>query len=291
MVEVNPPLLLDGQCYTWSDFRHVFDSIVCGPGVVESDDLLVSAVGGASIDVSVAAGSAWIRGDLNGSEGMYLVTNDGAKVVSLSANGAGADRIDLIIASVYDSQYAGGVDQWAIEVVQGIAGGGVPAVPTTTRSGYIILDEVTVPASGATPSVTADVRDRMEVCGGDWRDFVPDIQGVSADVVVARFNSGNSVINATYELVLTTEPDGAVEIGFPVPIREGNVNFYTPGSGMVLFQGSDYYQAQILAVSEDYFRFYWSQAGDAVLVPLQDGQGWLINDRLFCTITYEPKDV
>jgi hypothetical protein len=169
MVEVQPPRLMDGQCYTFAEFRQVFDSIICTDGVVDryGGDLLVTAVGGASVNVSVAAGSAWIDGSLNGAQGTYNVVNDAAKVMTIGANGAGADRIDLIVASIYDSQYIGAVDQWALEVVPGVAGGGVPAVPTTTRSGYIILGEVTVPASGATPSVVADVRTSMSTCGAN----------------------------------------------------------------------------------------------------------------------------
>lgn len=168
MVEANPPELLEGQCYTFTDFRQVFNSIICVEGVIsrERGDLLVTAAGGASVNVNVAAGSAWIQGDLNGAQGMYHVTNDSSKAVTLSANGAGSARIDLIIGSIYDSQYIGGVDQWAIEVVQGVAGGGVPTVPPSTRSGYIVLGEVTVPASGGTPSVVDDAgRQAMATCG------------------------------------------------------------------------------------------------------------------------------
>lgn len=166
MVEQNPPEFLDGQCYTWSSFRQVFNSIICTDGVVDlyGGGLLVTADGGASINVTIAAGSAWIDGDLNGAQGIYHVVNDAAKPVTIGANGAGSDRIDLIIGSVYDSQYIGAVDQWAIEVVQGVAGGGVPAVPSTTRSGYVVFAEVLVPASGGTPSVVTDVRTSMSTC-------------------------------------------------------------------------------------------------------------------------------
>lgn len=168
MVESNPPAFADGQCYTFEQFRQVFGSIVCVEGVVDraAGELLVTADGGASVDVTVAAGRAWIQGDINGAEGMYRVYNDAAKPVTIDANGAGSDRIDLIIGSVYDSQYIGAVDQWAIEVVKGTAGAGVPAVPDSTRSGYIVFAQVTVPASGATPSVVADVRQAMSTCGG-----------------------------------------------------------------------------------------------------------------------------
>lgn len=165
MVEQNPPDFEQSGCWTAEGFRHIFNSMICVEGVIGQDDLLVTAVGGASVNVSVAAGSAWVEGTLNGAEGMYRVTNDAAEVQTISANGAGTSRIDLVIATVYDSQYAGAVDQWAIEVVTGVAGGGVPAVPTTTRAGYVVLAQVTVPASGGTPSVVSDVRQRMSTCG------------------------------------------------------------------------------------------------------------------------------
>lgn len=165
MVEVNPPDFEQSGCWTAEGFRHIFNSMICVDGVVGQNDLLVTAVGGASVNVSVAAGTAWVEGTINGAEGMYRVTNDAAEVQTISANGAGTTRIDLVIATVYDSQYAGGVDQWAIEVVTGVAGGGVPAVPNSTRAGYVVLAQVTVPATGGTPSVVADVRQRMSTCG------------------------------------------------------------------------------------------------------------------------------
>jgi hypothetical protein len=165
MVEVNPPNFIDGQCYTLENFRQVFNGIVCLEGVTATGDLLVTAVGGASIDDTVEAGSAWVAVDLNGAEGMYYVENDAAVVMTIAANGAGSSRIDRIIASVYDSQYIGAADQWAIEVVQGTAGAGVPAVPDSTRSGWLELAQVTVPASGGTPSVVSSLADVMATCG------------------------------------------------------------------------------------------------------------------------------
>lgn len=289
MAEVNPPDFEAGECYTAENWRHVFDSIVCTEGVVDlSTDLVVTAVGGVSRDVNVSGGDAWIEGDINGSSGMYHVRNTTQVTKAIDVNAAGSLRYDLIIASVYDAQYIGASKTWAIEVIKGTAGAGVPAVPDLTRVGYIILAVVEVPISSGAPSVVEDVRPQMQLCGGGWRDFVPDIQGVTADVVMARYTPGNGVITATYELLLTAPPTGVVEVELPVPIREGNVNFYNPGSGLVLFQGNDYYQATIQTISEDYFRFYWP-ASPPEVIPINAGQGWLANDRLFCTIVYEPK--
>lgn len=165
MVEVNPPEFISGECYTFEDYRHAFSGVVCVEGVTSSDDLVVTAVGGASVNVNVGAGSAWVEGDLNGAAGVYYVENDASVAMTIGANGAGSSRIDRIIASVYDSQYIGAVNQWAIEVVQGVAGAGVPAVPDSTRSGWVELAQVTVPASGGTPSVVSDLAEVMVTCG------------------------------------------------------------------------------------------------------------------------------
>lgn len=165
MAELNPPEFLSSECYTFEDYRHVFGSIVCEEGIRDTGDLEVTAVGGASLNVNVAAGSAWVQGDINGAEGIYHVENDATVAMTIAANGAGSSRIDRIIASVYDSQYIGAVNQWALEVVQGVAGAGVPAVPDSTRSGWLELAQVTVPASGGTPSVVAVTNQVMSTCG------------------------------------------------------------------------------------------------------------------------------
>lgn len=165
MVEVNPPEFLGAECYTFEDFRQAFNGVVCVEGVTDVGDLLVTAAGGASIDVNVAAGTAWVEGNLNGAKGMYYVENDASVAMTIAANGAGSSRIDLILATVYDSQYIGASDAWALEVVQGVAGAGVPAVPASTRSGYLVLGHVTVPASGGTPSVVSSLADTIRTCG------------------------------------------------------------------------------------------------------------------------------
>lgn len=219
MVEVNPPEFQGANCYTFEDFRQVFGGVVCEEGVVSATDLLVTAAGGASVNVNVAAGSAWVAGDLNGSSGMYFVTNDASVSVTIAANGAGSSRIDRIIASVYDSQYIGAADNWAIEVVQGTAGAGVPAVPDSTRSGWVELGQVTVPASGGTPSTVSDTRQGVVLC--DFRPFV-DLRAsgstsvphnTATKIVLATTNHIDSAFFTVASSVVTIVQDGWYDIG------------------------------------------------------------------------------
>lgn len=290
MVEQNPPDFEQSGCWTAEGFRDIFASMVCEPGVVDraAGDLLVTAVGGGSVNVSVAAGSAWVEGTLNGAQGMYRIYNDAAEVQTITANGAGSSRIDLVIASVYDSQYVGGVDQWAIEVITGVAGGGVPAVPTSTRSGYIILGEVTVPASGGTPSVVADVRPSMRMCGsGLWEDYTPTLTGVTGTFEVARWINNNGVINAWVRLVFTAAPTGEVQIGLPVPNPEFDTHAAMLGPASV-------YDISITGVfggfsstfDADTFHIYFED-GAPPMVTVGAGQGWDTGDVIDTVLTYE----
>lgn len=205
MVEENPPEFLGAECYTFEDFRQAFNGVVCVEGVTATGDLLVTAAGGASIDVNVAAGTAWVEGNLNGAEGMYHVSNDASVAVTIAANGAGSSRIDLILATVYDSQYIGASDAWAIEVVQGVAGAGVPAVPASTRAGYLILGHVTVPASGGTPSVVSELADVMETCGKAVEsDFPYALIKASGTTSIPTFAAGQTT---TISLPTTVHAD------------------------------------------------------------------------------------
>lgn len=242
MVEQNPPDFESSGCWGPETFRRVFNSMICVDGVVGSNDLLVTAVGGASVNVSVAAGVAWVEGSLNGALGMYRVYNDAAEVQTISANGAGTSRIDLVIASVYDSDYIGGVNQWAIEVITGVAGGGVPAVPTSTRAGYIILAEVTVPASGGTPSVVEDVRQRMSTCGTFPRVRISASAPTSIpDTTETQVVNLDVVEHVDPEFFDLSVPDqvGIVEDGLYDVEGFSGLGAGSDGAGWLIYRGSD----------------------------------------------------
>lgn len=242
MVEVNPPEFQGANCYTFEDFRQTFGGVVCTEGVTSAGDLLVTAAGGASINVNVAAGTAWVAGDLNGSSGMYFVTNDAQVTVTIAANGAGSSRIDLILATVYDSQYIGAADNWAIEVVQGTAGGGVPAVPDSTRAGYLILGHVTVPASGGTPSVVANLAETIVTCGrtdvaqpyalltAAGTTTVPTGGATPTLITLATTTHLDSAYFTVASSVVTITEDGTYDIGWSLTLTGSPASWV--GSGI-----------------------------------------------------------
>lgn len=220
MAEVNPPFF-EENCYTLARWRKMMNSIVCEEGVrdLSDGDLLVTAVGGGSLNVSVAAGHAWVQADLNGGEGIYEIENDAAEVQTIAANAAGSARIDLVIASIYDSDYVGASDTWSIDIVQGVAGAGVPAVPASTRVGYLLLAQVTVPASGGTPSVVADVRPQMVVCGGpEWQLYTPVGSGFTHDPgnLIGRYVQNGTTVTAVI-LGQVNTVTGDMLVSRPVP--------------------------------------------------------------------------
>lgn len=61
--------------------------------------------------------------------GPYHCASDSQVTVTLAPADQVQDRIDLIIAQVYDSAAEGSEDRWEFTSVTGVEGGGVPAVP------------------------------------------------------------------------------------------------------------------------------------------------------------------
>lgn len=167
MTEVNPPVYLQGGCYESAQDREMLGAIICVEGIAApGGELLVTSIPG-DTDVSVAPGRAWVEGDLNGSSGMYFVTNDGDVPLTVNSNSDPVnDRVDLVIATVYDQQYIGSSSVWVLEVIQGIPGGGVPVVPDDDRVGWVLLAQVTVPANNVVPSVVSDQRVVAQFCSG-----------------------------------------------------------------------------------------------------------------------------
>jgi hypothetical protein len=84
--------------------------------------------------------------------GVYLAHNDADYAVALAASAPSTTRHDLIVARMYDQDISGASNLFALEPVQGTAGGGLPALPTNA----IPLADVTVGA-GVTSIVNANI--------------------------------------------------------------------------------------------------------------------------------------
>lgn len=124
-----------------------------------STDLAVSQNGTPNMGVSVAAGTAFVKGTSATFQGLYHVFNDAAKSITLAAADATNPRIDLIVARIRDAAYvAGSSNTWTLEAVTGAAIGATPFEPPLPVSS-LLLATVNVPA-GATSITNANITDR-----------------------------------------------------------------------------------------------------------------------------------
>lgn len=153
-------------------------------GVMASGD--TAGVGGSShmamkvkpvpslLSVTVEMGNAVIN---TPGQGAYMCALDSQKTLSLAAASSTTNRVDLIVARVYDDlnsaiASAAGVRKFSVEVWQGDPSTGTPVVPTPTpASGWTPLAAVTVPklATSLSASNVVDVRGPGLVARGGLR--------------------------------------------------------------------------------------------------------------------------
>lgn len=117
-------LRMMNQCQAFGEgiapFDQTKDCTITGMGANKAGDLEVTT-GGSGLNVSVAAGNAWVQGDSRSTQGLYFCYVDVAKTVTLASNSSGNPRIDAIILQIADSDASGALNQWSITVQQGTA--------------------------------------------------------------------------------------------------------------------------------------------------------------------------
>jgi hypothetical protein len=162
-------------------------------GVRGAGDLVVAAQGVPNMSVQVAAGSCYVVQSVAGN-GAYLLTNDAAFTVAITAAHATLPRKDLIVARVTDSFFTGVTNLGTLEVVTGVAAAS-PVDPAVTGNATI-LARVTVPAAATTivAGNITDLRPRAAALGG----IIPvlttaerdAIAGISRGMVVDNLQTG-----------------------------------------------------------------------------------------------------
>lgn len=150
---------------------------MCGEGVgnielAGNGDLEVIQEGTPSMSVRVRPGTAFVQGDTVADQGMYFVYNDAFESVAITAADGTNDRIDIIVARVYDDEVTGATCLWALEVITGTPAASpvAPAVPDSA----LILAEVYV-AAGDTAIQNAEITDRRvpyEACQQNQTGFI-----------------------------------------------------------------------------------------------------------------------
>lgn len=192
MAEINPPSYESGQCYTAQQDRALWDSIICSEGVCDkaAGDLAVTAAG--VFNTSVAAGCAWIQGDTVEDQGVYYVENDAPVTLTHAASDPVDDRIDLVVARVYDSEYSGTLNEWRLEILQGVPSPAPVAPSQDSVDNAIGLAQVRV-RGGSTEILASDITDvrvQYKTCAASEPE-----QGL---VDIVTFTASSSFTKATY---------------------------------------------------------------------------------------------
>lgn len=151
MTEGMPLWTRDG-CTTAQEDRSLITSMVETEGATSPTDLALTP--GVGMNITVSAGGGFVAGDDGAAQGMYHVPNDGDVNVAIAAADPTDGRIDLIIARVYDAEYAGALTEWKLEAVTGTPSP-VPVAPAAPN-GSIILGSLTV-AAGATSFIAGNI--------------------------------------------------------------------------------------------------------------------------------------
>lgn len=114
--------LLSAHDQTFRQDRYMHESWL-QEGVVDPGDYLVTP-GGASLQWSVAAGRAWVKGDDTTRQGLYQQINDAAVTGTVAAGHATLPRVDAVILSVKDSSVTGVSDTPTLTTLAGTATSG-----------------------------------------------------------------------------------------------------------------------------------------------------------------------
>ena len=159
MTAQNPPIFLQTTAHPSEDVRRWMATLIHdASGVAYAGDFAVTA--GAGMQVSVAAGRAYIAGTQSEYQGSYFVENRGPTLLTVNGGHATLGRRDLVVAKVEDDAYSGAVHAWSPVVVPG-APSGAPALPAVPANA-IVLAELTIPAT-TTAIAGVTITDRRAV--------------------------------------------------------------------------------------------------------------------------------
>lgn len=153
MALLNPPRFLDQGSHDAEGDRGIISTIIGEgrSGKRRSTDLVVSANVSPNMQVRISPGVCYIAGTQSPFQGTYLCQMPTETLVTIPTADATHPRWDIVYATVYDSQYSGSVDAWAVEVFQGTPAAS-PTVPTIggLRDNSLILARVFVAANDTT---------------------------------------------------------------------------------------------------------------------------------------------
>ena len=207
----NPPRWLDGAQHDAEGDRMLLDAIfggeAMGDGVVtRSDQLQVTQTGTPTMAVLISAGHAVIRGTEGTSQGSYFCSSPFDETISITNGSSANDRIDLVVARVFDSEYSGASTVWQLDVIQGVPAGApvAPALPDNS----IALAEVTVPQNESSSITNADISDVRNILASN-ETLTQQVTTLSASVTQVESNqtSTDSIVSQHTTDIATNTTD------------------------------------------------------------------------------------
>lgn len=222
-----PPTWLQNREYPARIERMMLSKYFQAPGVVSTSAFRVTAQSTPNMTLNVAAGSAWVAGTQVTNQGYYNVVNDSIAIINIPASNT-SSRTDIIVLTIYDSEYAGSFNTAQIEVITGSPGGGTPATPGNS----IRLATVTVGANvtSITNANIVDSRPSMTTNNRLIESWVQDVPWIQITAFKSNFAAHASYTKPHYRVVGgdTVELAGLVVANTALPNSAATPMFTLP---------------------------------------------------------------
>lgn len=122
----------------------------------DGNSLSVAQHGTPNMSVDVSPGQCAVQGTITTTQGVYICTSDSTVNLAIAAANATNPRIDVVVVTVEDAQYAGASNDALLQVITGVPAA-TPAVPAAPANSLVIA-QIAV-AAGATSIVAANITD------------------------------------------------------------------------------------------------------------------------------------
>lgn len=235
------PLYLQPKSYDARSDRKWFADIMSA-GVVGSGDFAVTATAG-NMNISVAAGVAYVLGQNIGDQGMYRQYSPSSNVMTVGSNASGNPRIDTVILRIMDNAAdTSTFNEARIEIVPGTATAGADLNNLNGKANLTALGEssksvlalcyILVPNAATVLTTAGSIKDaRVRAAVGSGNAFGGVLLGstiewnASAPPGGAFYltEDGSAISRTTYAQLLSV-------IGTAWGVGDGSTTFNIPDS-------------------------------------------------------------
>ena len=159
-----PPSWLQNGSHPAENDRLTTQAIWTTTGYIGTGSLAVTQSASPGMSVSVAQGWGAVLGTTQTNMGVYMIYNDAATTLTVTAANAVNPRIDLVCATVNDSYYTGSLNNVSFQVIAGTpaASPTAPALPANSIS----LATIAVGTS-VTSILNANITDTRAAAGSN----------------------------------------------------------------------------------------------------------------------------